>query len=62
MKTPLLDTDTISYFLKGNPNVVIRMNEIYLRDGMLQMSVITYYEIMNGLLFKNAHNWPLFRN
>jgi tRNA(fMet)-specific endonuclease VapC len=54
MKTPLLDTDTISYFLKGNASVIRQMNEMYQRDEALHISVITYYEIMNGLLFKNA--------
>ena len=52
---PLLDTDTISYFLKGNQNVGYRVNDAYQRDGCLNFSVITYYEIMNGLPFKNAH-------
>ena len=54
MKIPLLDTDTISFYLKGNVNVTGQMDEAYQRDGFLHVSVITYYEIMNGLLFKNA--------
>lgn len=54
MKTPLLDTDTISFYLKGNANVTRQMNETYQRDGHLNLSVVTYYEVMNGLLFKNA--------
>ena len=55
MKTPLLDTDTISFYLKGNANVAQRMNESYQHYGYLNVSVVTYYEIMNGLLFKNAN-------
>lgn len=54
MKTPLLDTDTLSFFLKGNPNVIERVTDSYKREGCLYISAITYYEIMNGLLFKNA--------
>lgn len=54
MKTPLLDTDTISFFLKRNTTVAERMNQEYQQNGYLNVSVITYYEIMNGLLFKNA--------
>jgi len=51
----LLDTDTISFFIKGNPNVVRRMEEYFDHFGYLNVSVITYYEIKNGLLFRDAH-------
>lgn len=51
----LLDTDTISFFLKGHPNVAHRMEEYFDSFGYLNMSVITYYEIKNGLLFRDAH-------
>lgn len=54
MKIPLLDTDTISFYLKGNANVAKHVDEAYQRDGCLRLSIVTYYEIMNGLLFKNA--------
>jgi tRNA(fMet)-specific endonuclease VapC len=54
MKNQLLDTDTISYFLKGIPEVEHEMQATFERDGILFLSVITYYEILNGLFFKNA--------
>lgn len=50
----LLDTDTISFFIKGNPNVAQRMEQYFDHFGYLNVSVITYYEIKNGLLFRDA--------
>ena len=41
MKTPLLDTDTISFFLKGNAAVIRQMNDTYQRDAVLNISVIS---------------------
>jgi len=40
MKTPLLDTDTISFFLKGNVTVARQVNEAYQQEGYLNVSVI----------------------
>ena len=51
----LLDTDTISFFIKGNPNVARHMEQYFDYFGYLNVSVITYYEIKNGLLFRDAH-------
>ncbi len=54
MKEALLDTDTISFFLKGNSKVVKKMDSHFNYFGYWNMSVITYYEIMNGLIYKDA--------
>ncbi len=54
MKEPLLDTDTLTYFLKGYPNVVSQVNGSFNKYGSLKISVITYYELLNGLLYKDA--------
>jgi tRNA(fMet)-specific endonuclease VapC len=54
MKEVLLDTDTISFFLKGSPNVAKKVDEHFMYFGYLNLSVVTYYEIMNGLLFRDA--------
>lgn len=51
----LLDTDTISFFIKGYPDVVRRVEQYFDQFGYLNVSVITYYEIKNGLLFRDAH-------
>ncbi|NUO02766.1 MAG: type II toxin-antitoxin system VapC family toxin [Saprospiraceae bacterium] len=54
MKEPLLDTDIISYYLRNNANVSREMKLAYEQYGYLSMSVVSYYEVINGLLFKDA--------
>ena len=55
MKTrTLIDTDILSYYFKGNPNVINNFS-IYLEAfDLIEISLITYYEISSGLLAKNA--------
>lgn len=55
MKQALLDSDTLSFFFKGNVTVIQKIDEYLTVYGFVHISVITYYEILNGLLFKNAH-------
>jgi predicted nucleic acid-binding protein len=54
MKQALLDTDTVSYFFRGLPPVVAKVDKYLQEHGMVHISIVTYYEIMNGLLFKDA--------
>lgn len=54
MKQSLLDTDILSEFLKGNSKVVIMVEEYFMEFGFINLSIITYYEILNGLLYKDA--------
>lgn len=55
MRPTLLDTDILSEFLRGNA-IVAKNAEAYLREhGSLNLSIITYYEILNGLLYKDAN-------
>ena len=54
MKEALLDSDTISYHLKGIASVTAQIESNYQYFGHLNLSVITYYEIMHGLMFKDA--------
>lgn len=54
MKQVLIDTDIISYFLKGNENVFLRFQEYLKEFDRINISIITYYEIVSGLTFKNA--------
>lgn len=56
MKKAVLDTNIISYFLKGTPNVVDRLNQYSQVYSALTFSLLTYYEIKSGLLYKNASN------
>mgnify|MGYP003422654408 CR=1 FL=1 len=49
MNDYLLDTDTVSFFLKGVPQVKIQFDAVYATQGYYNISIMTYYEIMNGL-------------
>lgn len=54
MKLSLVDTDILSQFLRGNP-VVFQHFENYINEfDKINISIITYYEILNGLLYKDA--------
>ncbi len=54
MLQTLLDTDIISFYLRGEPNVV-RCVERYVNEyGHLNLSIISYYEIVSGLKFRDA--------
>lgn len=50
----LIDTDILSYYFKGERKV-IRNFEKYLETfEIIEISIITYYEILSGLQTKNA--------
>ena len=54
MKQALIDTNILSYFLKGNVVIDERVRR-YLREyDFLSFSTITYYEIKNGLIYRDA--------
>jgi len=51
----LIDTDILSYFLKGNKQVTKNF-ELYLKEyPRITISEITYFEILAGLTFKEAN-------
>lgn len=54
MEKALLDTDILSYFLKGHPDVLSRAEEYLFEFNQLTFSEITYFEILAGLEYKNA--------
>lgn len=54
MKPALLDTDILSEFLRGNIRVTSKIEEYVAKYGSVNFSIITYYEILNGLLYKDA--------
>lgn len=54
MNPALIDTDIVSYFLKGNEKVFIKFQEYLKHFSTINISIITYYEIISGLTFKNA--------
>lgn len=54
MKPSLVDSDILSEFLRGNPKVIDKANEYLQVYDSINLSIITYYEILNGLLYKDA--------
>ena len=54
MKPSMLDTDILSEFLRGNSKVISKVDEHLKEFGFINLSIITYYEILNGLLYKDA--------
>ena len=54
MKPSMLDTDILSEFLRGNSKVIAKVDEHLKEYGYINLSIITYQEILNGLLYKDA--------
>lgn len=54
MKPVLVDTDILSEFLRGTTTIVENV-KLYLESyDSINLSIITYDEILNGLLYKDA--------
>ena len=56
MNELLIDTDTLSYFLKSDPSVRDRAREYLRVHRGFSFSIITRYEITRGLKIRNADN------
>lgn len=54
MKQALIDTDTLSYYFRNTPQVVEKMAVYSQFHGTVNFSIITYYEVLNGLYYKDA--------
>jgi len=54
MKPALIDTDTISLFLRNQPQVVENFRAYLGEHDALSFSIITYYEIVSGLKYRDA--------
>lgn len=54
MKPVLVDTDILSEFFRGTPKVVENAEKYLQAYDAINFSIITYYEILNGLLYKDA--------
>ena len=54
VKQIIIDTDTISFFFRKNATVIANFDNYFTRFDYLNLSVITYYEILNGLYYKDA--------
>ncbi|MEW6417363.1 MAG: hypothetical protein AB1480_04495 [Nitrospirota bacterium] len=59
MKPVLVDTDILSMFFRNNSNVVSHFRKYLVHHDKINLSIITYYEILSGL--KNTRmlqsNW-----
>ncbi|MDX1905667.1 MAG: type II toxin-antitoxin system VapC family toxin [Bacteroidia bacterium] len=54
MTEALIDTDILSFYFKGDVQVVARLGDYLDMFDQVNLSIITYYEITAGLKFKNA--------
>ncbi|MBL7845575.1 MAG: type II toxin-antitoxin system VapC family toxin [Cyclobacteriaceae bacterium] len=54
MTESLVDTDILSFYFKGDQKVVGKFNDYLKEFDVINISIITYYEILGGLKFKKA--------
>jgi tRNA(fMet)-specific endonuclease VapC len=54
VKPALIDTDILSLFFRGNPAVVAQFQAYLLEHERIQISIVTYYEILSGLKHRDA--------
>jgi tRNA(fMet)-specific endonuclease VapC len=54
MNRVLVDTDILSYFFKGDTIVVQNFNNYLRHFDLIEISLITYYEIISGLMAKDS--------
>jgi tRNA(fMet)-specific endonuclease VapC len=54
MNRALIDTDILSYYFKGDEMVVSNFENYLHYFDLIEISLITYYEIIGGLLARNA--------
>ena len=63
MNEVLTDTDILSYYFKGDKQVVAKFEEYLLSYPTINISIISYYEILGGLKHKDAKKQiQLFEN
>lgn len=54
MTESLVDTDILSFYFKGDQKVVENFKAYLKEFDLFNISIITYYEILGGLKFRNA--------
>ncbi len=52
MKQALLDTNMLSCFLRGEENVVSKIDSYLQHYSYLTFSIFTYYETKSGLVYR----------
>ena len=55
MTPALIDTDILSLFFRNDPLVVECFERYTQTYGKINLSIITYYEVLSGLLHRDAH-------
>jgi tRNA(fMet)-specific endonuclease VapC len=50
----LVDTDILSFYFKQDPQIVRAVTKYLSRFDQLNISLVTYYEVIAGLKFKKA--------
>jgi tRNA(fMet)-specific endonuclease VapC len=55
MKPALIDTNILSLFFRNHPLVVEKFDAYIKEYDKINFSIITYYEIINGLKHRDAH-------
>jgi tRNA(fMet)-specific endonuclease VapC len=50
----IVDTDILSFYFKGDPQVTERFLSYLNEFDQINISILTYYEILSGLKFKKA--------
>lgn len=54
MKPTLIDSDIISYFIKNDEDIYDKFIAYIDEYDALNISIVTYYEVLRGLYHKNA--------
>jgi tRNA(fMet)-specific endonuclease VapC len=54
MNRVLIDTDILSYYFNGDKTVISNFEKYLKSYDLIEISLITYYEVVGGLLAKNA--------
>lgn len=55
MNRSLIDTDILSYFLKGNERITKHLEQYLKEYPKISISEITYFEVLAGLAYKQAN-------
>lgn len=55
MKPSMIDTDTLSYFLRHHPDIVEKFQQYLKKYDKINLSIISYYEMLGGLKHKDAY-------
>jgi tRNA(fMet)-specific endonuclease VapC len=54
VKPALIDTDILSMFFRGNANVVSQVQAYLAKYRQINLSIVTYYEVLSGLKHRDA--------